>query len=419
MDWLESLNTAWHGLNANKVRSGLTMLGVIIGVASVIALLSIGQGVQESITGSITGAGSNLLFVAPGSFQMGGVETPSGSAASLTYADAQAIADPRNVPDAALVAPEFTMNTQVIFGSANINTKVTGITPEYLAAFGLEIGRGRFLTEGDVDGRDTVAVLGSAAARDLFGGFDPIGQKIKVSIPGAGGGRVSLTVVGILSPQGGSRFSDPDNAILVPITTAQTKLFDGRNARGETIVTSINVVAVDDTHVDSLTEQINTLLLRRHGFKADEEGDFSVVSQADLLATITQVTNILVVFLGAIAAISLLVGGIGIMNIMLVSVTERTREIGLRKAMGARKVDILTQFLLEAVILSLAGGAIGIALGVGIAKLVDASGVTNAIITPDAILLAVSFSVAVGLFFGIYPANHAASLRPIEALRYE
>jgi len=417
MDWLESLITAWHGLNANKVRSGLTMLGVIIGVASVIALLSIGQGVQQSITGSITGAGSNLLFVAPGSFQMGGVEAPSGSSASLTYADAQAIADPRNVPDAAIVAPEFTGNTQVIFGSANINTKVTGVTPEYLAAFGMEVGRGRFITEGDVSGRGTVAVLGSTAAKDLFGGFDPIGQKIKVSMPG--GGRVSLTVVGILSPQGGSRFSDPDNAVIVPITTAQTKIFDGRNAQGESLVTSVNVVVGNEERVDEITDQINTLLLKRHGFKPGEEGDFSVVSQADLLATLTQVTNILVVFLGVIAAISLLVGGIGIMNIMLVSVTERTREIGLRKAMGATKVDILTQFLLEAIILSLAGGALGIALGVGIALLVDASGMTHAIITPDAILLAVSFSVAVGLFFGIYPANHAAGLRPIEALRYE
>ncbi len=419
MDWIESLTTAWNGLNANKMRSGLTMLGVIIGVAAVIALLSIGQGVQESITGSITGAGSNLLFVAPGSFQMGGVEAPSGSAASLTYADAQAIADSRNVPDASIIAPEFTGNTQVIFGSANINTKVTGATPEYLTAFGMEVSRGRFITEGDVSGRGAVVVLGSTAASDLFGGFDPIGQKIKISMPGAAGGRVSLTVVGILSPQGGSRFSDPDNAIIVPITTAQTKIFDGRNAQGESVVTSVNVVVGNEERVDAITSQITTLLLRRHGFKPGEEGDFSVVSQADLLATLTQVTNILVVFLGAIAAISLLVGGIGIMNIMLVSVTERTREIGLRKAMGARKVDILTQFLLEAIILSLAGGAIGIALGVGIALLVNASGVTHAVITSQSVMLAVSFSVAVGLFFGIYPANHAAGLKPIEALRYE
>ena len=419
MDWLESLITAWNGLNANKLRAGLTMLGVIIGVAAVIALLSIGQGVQASITGSISGAGSNLLFVAPGAYQFGGVQSPSGSAASLTYADAKAIADPRNVPDAAIVAPEFTMQTQVIFGSANINTKVTGVNTEYLSAFGLEIARGRFISESDVSGRGTVAVLGSDAARDLFGGFDPIGQKIKISIPGAEGGRISLTVVGILSPQGGSRFSDPDNAILVPITTAQTKIFDGRNAQGESIVTSVNVVVGNEERVDEITDQINALLLRRHGFNADEEGDSSVVSQADLLATLTQVTNILVVFLGAIAAISLLVGGIGILNIMLVSVTDRTREIGLRKAMGARKVDILTQFLLEAIILSLAGGAIGIALGVGIAMLVNASGVTSAIVTSQSIILAVSFSVVVGLFFGIYPANHAASLRPIEALRYE
>ena len=419
MDWLESLTTAWNGLKANKMRSGLTMLGVIIGVAAVIALLSIGQGVQESITGSISGAGSNLLIVAPGAYQFGGVQSPGGSAATLTYADAQAIADQRNVPDASIVAPEFTMSSQVVFGSANINAKISGIDPQYLPALGLEIASGRFINETDVSRRGAVAVLGSDSARDLFGGFDPIEQKIKVSMPGATGGRISLTVVGVLVPQGGSRLSDPDNAIYVPITTAQTKIFDGRNAQGEAVVTSVNVVAGDDERVDEVTDQITTLLLRRHGFKPDEDGDFSVVSQADLLATLTQVTNILVVFLGAIAAISLLVGGIGIMNIMLVSVTERTREIGLRKAVGATKGDILTQFLLEAIILSLAGGAIGIALGVGIALLVDRSGVTNAIITTESVMLAVGFSVAVGLFFGIYPANHAASLRPIEALRYE
>jgi putative ABC transport system permease protein len=418
-DTLESLQSAWEGLIANKMRSGLTMLGVVIGVAAVIALLSIGQGVQESITGSITGAGSNLLFVAPGSFKMGGVESPGGSASSLTYADALAIADPRNVPDAALVAPEFGMNTQVIFGSANLNAQVTGVTPTYQPAFDLEVARGRFISESDVNGRSAVAVLGSQAARDLFGGFDPLGQKIKVAIPGAGGGRIALTVVGVLAPKEGSRSADPDNAILAPITTAQTKIFEGRNALGEPIVIRVNVEAVSEERVDTVASQITALLLRRHGFGPDEEGDFSVTTQADLLATVQQVTNILVVFLGAIAAISLLVGGIGIMNIMLVSVTERTREIGLRKAVGARKSDILVQFLLEAIVLSVIGGALGIVVGVGIAKLVDASGVTQAVVSSQAILLAVSFSVAVGLFFGIYPANRAASLKPIEALRYE
>ncbi len=418
-DILEGLQSAWDGLTANKMRAGLTMLGVIIGVAAVIALLSIGQGVQESITGSITGAGSNLLFVAPGSYQFGGVQSPSGSAANLTYTDALAIADRRNVPDAAIVAPEFSASTQVVFGSANINTKVNGITPYYQSAFGLEVAQGRFIGESDVTGRTTVAVLGSQAARDLFGGFDPLGQKIKVSIPGVGGGRVSLTVIGVLAPKGGSRFSNPDDAILTPITTAQTKIFNGRNALGEAVVTTVNVEAVSESRVEAVTDQITTLMLRRHGFGPGEEGDFSVVSQADLLTSIKQITNILVVFLGAIAAISLLVGGIGIMNIMLVSVTERTREIGLRKAVGARKSDVLVQFLLEAIVLSVIGGAIGIAFGVSIAKLVDASGVTHAIVSPQAIFLAVSFSVAVGLFFGIYPANHAASLKPIEALRYE
>jgi putative ABC transport system permease protein len=419
MDWLESLLAAWDSLTANKMRAGLTMLGVIIGVAAVIALLSIGQGVQTSITGSIAGAGSNLLFVAPGAFQFGGIQSPGGSAASLTYADALAIADQRNVPDAVRVAPEFGMNTQVIFGSANINAKVNGVTPAYQQSFGLAVTRGRFINESDVTGRTMVVVLGSQAARDLFGGFDPLGQKIKVSIPGVGGGRVSLTVVGVLAPKGGSRMSNPDDAILPPITTAQTKIFDGRNALGETIVTAVNVEAAAEDRVDVVAAQINTLLLRRHGFDPGEEGDFSVVTQADLLTSIQQITNILVVFLGSIAAISLLVGGIGIMNIMLVSVTERTREIGLRKAVGARRSDILIQFLLEAILLSIVGGAIGIATGVGIAKLVDAAGVTKALVSPQAILLAVTFSVAVGVFFGIYPANRAAALNPIEALRHE
>ena len=234
------------------MRSGLTMLGVIIGVAAVIALLSIGQGVQESITGSISGAGSNLLIVAPGAYQFGGVQSPGGSAATLTYADAQAIADQRNVPDASIVAPEFTMSSQVVFGSANINAKISGIDPQYLPALGLEIASGRFINETDVSRRGAVAVLGSNSARDLFGGFDPIETETKDLMPGATGGQISLTVVGVLVPQGGSRLSDPDNAIYVPITTAQTKIFDGRNAQGEAVVTSVNVVAGDDRRVDEV-----------------------------------------------------------------------------------------------------------------------------------------------------------------------
>jgi len=418
-DITENLRVAMGGLVVNKMRSALTMLGVIIGVAAVVALMSVGQGAQAAITGEISSAGSNLLFVLPGVVTMGPVHGSGGSAITLTHADAEAIADPRDVPDAALVAPEFSQSTQVIFGDANVNAKVVGCTPEYPEAFGLEVAQGRFVQARDVNGRSLVAVLGYQAAQDLFGNFDPLGQKIRVNIPGATGGRVSLTVVGVLVEKGGSRMSSPDDAVLVPITTAQTKIFSGRNALGEPMVSTINVVAVSEDRADAAAEEIESLLLRRHGFDPDEDGDFTVFSQADMLTMATEVTDTLTVFLGAIAAISLLVGGIGIMIIMLVSVTERTREIGIRKAVGARRADILAQFLLEAVVLSLLGGLIGVLGGVGIAKLVDMTGMLTSVVTLDSILLAVGFSLAVGLFFGIYPANRAGALNPIEALRYE
>ncbi len=417
-DLLENLRVSWDGLMANKMRSVLTMLGIIIGVAAVIALLAIGAGAQQAITGQITSVGSNLLMVTPGAMRFGPVQGSVGSAATLTLADAEAIADPRQVPDVTTVAPAFAQNTQVVFGSANVNAQVTGVTPEYQQAFDLEVVRGTFVQLQDLNGRANVAVLGHQAAEDLFGRFDPVGQKIKVSIPGSAG-RVSLTVIGVLAEKGDSRLNNTDDAVLVPITTAQTKIFNGRNALGEPIVTQINIVVASDDRTEAAIEQMNALLLRRHGFEPDEQGDFSLLSQADLLSMAGQVTGILTVFLGAIAAISLLVGGIGIMNIMLVSVTERTREIGIRKAVGARKADILVQFLLEAVVLSLLGGLIGILLGVGIARVVDTSGVMNSLVTPNSVLLAVGFSLAVGLFFGIYPANRAAGLNPIEALRYE
>ena len=419
-DTLENLRVAWDGLLANKMRSGLTMLGVIIGVGAVISLLSIGEGAQAAITSQITDIGTNLLFVSPGAASFGPVRGATGSAATLTYDDAEAIADLSNVPDAAVVAPEYSRNTQIIFGDANINASVTGTTAEYLSAFGLGVASGRFIEERDVNKRANVAALGHQAAQDLFGGFDPIGQKIKVALSGENGGRVSLTVVGVLDEKGGSSMgSSPDDAVFVPISTAQTKIFEGRNPRGEFMVTRVNVVAASEDQAEVVENQLNTLLRNRHGLDPNEEADFNVMNQADMLEMATEVTGILTVFLGAIAAISLLVGGIGIMNIMLVSVTERTREIGIRKAVGARKADILTQFLLEAVVLSLLGGLIGILMGVGIARLVDTSGVMNSVVTLSSVLLAVGFSLVVGLFFGIYPANRAAGLNPIEALRYE
>jgi putative ABC transport system permease protein len=408
---------ALDGLLANKMRSSLTMLGVVIGVGAVIALMSIGEGAQTSITEQINSVGSNLVFVSAGSRGMGPVRG-AGGRAPITYDDAKAIADPRHVPDALAVAPEFGQNTQVIFGNENINVSVTGVTPEYQLAYnGMELANGRFIQDKDVDGRGNVAVLGYQSAVDLFGGFDPVGQKIKVVM--TNGGRVSLTVVGVLVEQNSSGIGDPNEEIFVPISTAQTKIFDGRNSLGELIVSSVNVMAASEEQAAAVVGEITTLMRERHDIESGNDDDFYVMNQADMLDMANQITGILTAFLGAIAGISLLVGGIGIMNIMLVSVTERTREIGLRKAVGARKSDILIQFLLEAVVLSLLGGVLGILLGAGLGKLVDLTGLMRAVITLDSVLLAVSFSVAVGLFFGIYPANQAAKLNPIEALRYE
>ena len=333
--------------------------------------------------------------------------------------DAEAIANSRSVPDAATVAPQFGQNAQVIFGNENINVSVTGITPEYQDALsGVEVVNGRFIEEKDVVGRSNVAVLGYQSAIDLFGGFDPVGQKIKVTLPNDGG-RVSLTVVGVLAEQNSSRMSDPNEIVLTPITTAQTKMFNGRDSLGKPIVSNITVVAAAEDRADAAVDEITTLLRDRHGLDADEDDDFMVMSQDDMLEMANQITGIMTAFLGAIAGISLLVGGIGIMNIMLVSVTERTREIGIRKAVGARKADILIQFLLEAVVLSLLGGLLGILLGVGLGKLVDMTGMIESLVTMDSVLMAVGFSLAIGLFFGIYPANQAAGMNPIEALRYE
>ena len=413
MNVIESVRLAVHGLSANKMRSGLTMLGIIIGVGAVIALLSIGQGAQKAITEQIQGIGSNLIFVMPGTFTQGGASFGMGTLASLTLEDAEAIADPLNCPDAAAVAPQLTRNAQVVYRNRNANVSVVGTTPEYTFVRKVEVDQGLFFNAQELASSARVAVLGSGLAVDLFDVESPVGQMIYIN-------RIPFRVMGVLVERGGPGGGGAiDNSAFVPISTARARLFGSTTARGGgRAVSLINVSAISEKRVDAVIEQITEVLRRRHKIQYQED-DFTVASQKDILGVLNQVTDILTIFLGAIAAISLLVGGIGIMNIMLVSVTERTREIGIRKAVGAKRRDIMVQFLIEAMVLGIIGGVIGIGFGAVAAAAVNATGVLVTSLSIQAVTLAVTFSVAVGLFFGLYPATRAASLNPIEALRYE
>lgn len=415
-DLWENVRVALDGLLSNKLRSSLTMLGVIIGVGAVIALMSIGAGAQAEITSQINSIGTNLLIVMP--MSSGRVGGGSGSTAYITMDDVEALSNPLNVRDTLYVVPEYSTNGQIIFGDQNFSVTALGTIPDYLPLNDLTLAQGEFISQSDLDKSSKVAVLGSQVAEDLFGDFSPVGQKIKIT-NADGTQKTTLKVIGVLEEQGGSMFNSVDSNIIVPISTAQTKLTNARNVYGDLTVNRVNISAPSEDVVDAVNAQIEAVLRIEHKLSALDDADFQVINQADLLEMATTVTDTMTVFLGAIAGISLLVGGIGIMNIMLVSVTERTREIGLRKAVGARKGDVLLQFLMEAVILSLIGGVVGILLGVGIGQLVNLTGLITSVVTVDSILLAVGFSFAIGLFFGIYPANQAANLNPIEALRYE
>jgi putative ABC transport system permease protein len=417
MNIVESFRIALDALNANKLRGLLTMLGVIIGVAAVIALTSLGKGAQAQITGQVQSLGTNLLFVNPGQArQQSNVSGGFGGAQSLTYEDAQAIADQLGGLVIG-VAPERSTGVQLIARGQNWRTRVVGVTPDYETVRNFKVASGEFVNQSQVDARASVIVLGATVAQNLFGDSDPVGETVRVSAFGETG--TNARVVGVLESKGGGLQNQDDMAIM-PITTVMTRLSPQRSIQAGDLVSTITVQVADESLIDQTIQEIATLLRERHRVAED---DFVISSQRDFLATIAQVTGLFTAFLGAVAGISLVVGGIGIMNIMLVSVTERTHEIGIRKAVGARRKDILSQFMIEALVVSLAGGAIGILAGMTISRLVGQVNISGqaipSIVSTESILLAVSVSAAVGLFFGIYPALRAARLNPIDALRYE
>jgi putative ABC transport system permease protein len=411
----ESLAIAIRSLLANKLRSALTMLGVIIGVGAVITLMSVGRGAQAAITSSFEEMGTNVLYVMSTSAEGGGMMALQYGATTpnLTLEDARALERIDSVT--AVVS----VNENIVEITADGESKVSiihGATPEYQEVYKYTIAYGEFFSDSDVASRDRVVVLGSTVAEDLFGDEDPIGQWVKVQ-----GKR--FTVIGVLEPKGGAIMGvSMDDIVVTPITTFQTRLFTQRTPSGEDAVQSIALSVASAEAVDDVTYEIEDILRRRHRIAADEKNDFAVVSMEQMLGQLQQVFGIFTIVLGAIASISLLVGSIGIMNIMLVSVTERTREIGIRKAVGAKRRDILVQFLLEAAVLSLLGGAVGIIGGWMLSfliSLVDIGGITlHSVVSADIIILAVSVSVIIGLASGVYPAMRAARLNPIDALRY-
>jgi putative ABC transport system permease protein len=419
MGLTEQLRVALRALSVNKLRSSLTMLGIIIGVGAVITLLSVGQGVQNLVTGQLQSIGTNLLFVVPGNMSDSQMQARSGGFQQMTLADAIAIGDPANAPDVIAVAPELMSSAEVSYGKKTVRVNTSGVTPIYETVRNFPVTDGRFISETDINSKARVAVIGSRIAERLFTeqGLYPLGASIKVN-------NVPFKVVGVLESKGGGggmMGGNQDEVVLVPLSTAHERLFQrNHNSRGEPLVSVAYAQVVSEDRMSEAADQISSALRARHDIAFEDDDDFSVINQRDLVAIFGQITGVLTLFLGAIAGISLLVGGIGIMNIMLVSVTERTREIGLRKAVGAKRRDILMQFLIESVVLSLIGGLLGIAIGAlaawGISQLQSD---LTAVVTPQSIILATSFSAAVGLFFGIYPATRAARLNPIEALRYE
>lgn len=400
----ESFLMAWASLIANKMRSILTMLGIIIVVAAVIALVSIGNGVKQDIQNSISSLGSNLLMVMPGAPRTPGVRPSQGSMKSLKVSDYQAISK----LDGVKAASPYTANSYVtIYQSKNWTTTVSGVSSNFQDVNNWTMAEGRFISSKNVENRERVAVVGQTVVKNLFAGEDPVGKEIRVK-------NIPFRVIGVLNSKGnGTMGNDQDDVIFIPYTTAMERV------EGVDYLRMVYVVASDDNGIDRLQSDIENLLRVRHSIKDTNLDDFNIQNMKSIMETMEQTTGTLTLFLGAVAAISLVVGGIGIMNIMLVSVTERTREIGIRKALGATYFVIVTQFLIEAVVISLMGGLIGIALGIGASKLIGLASGMSTVISVPTIVLSFAFSMAIGLVFGIYPARKAAKLNPIDALHYE
>jgi putative ABC transport system permease protein len=404
---------ALENLNANKMRSMLTVLGIVIGVAAVIAMLSIGRGAQASITSQIESIGTNLVYVTPGSTSEGGVQSAAGSAGTLTLDDADALAELSNVEAVASVTSSF---VQVVYQGLNANTRLMGVTPGYETVSSLTLADGEFISESDQSARSLVVVLWSSVAEDLFGSTSGVvGQKVRLN-------GQSYKVIGVLESKGGTGFMNQDDQVFIPLSTALYRLVGGARFRGSSVISQITIKASSSKVVDQVVSEVTATMRDRHD-TVEGADDFTVSSQKDTLDAATEVADTLTIFLGGVAGISLAVGGIGILNIMLTTVTERTHEIGLRKAIGAKRKDILLQFLVEAMVLSLLGGILGAALGWTVASLMVQVQFSGSTITPvvglDSVLLATMFSMVVGLFFGIYPATRASRLLPVEALRYE
>jgi putative ABC transport system permease protein len=403
------LRVALTALTVNKMRTVLTMLGIVIGVAAVIALVAVGAGAQAAVVSNLEGLGSNLLTVSAGtSFGFSGRGLQQNTR-SLTNEDVQAIEGLATA--VAEVAPEYGSNVTATYQGETKSTSVTGTTANYDEVRNWDLARGRFISDGDNANIAMVVVLGQTTVEDLFGStlVNPVGQTVRIN-------RQNYQVVGVVKSKGEGGFGNQDDIIFMPLRTAQLKL----GGAGNQVVRTINLQARSAEEMDLAQAQVTAILRTLHGLQIGESDDFSVQNQADIVGVLEETTGTFTTLLGSIAAISLLVGGIGIMNIMLVSVTERTREVGLRKAVGANRADILVQFLAEAIVLSVLGGLVGTALGVGGAQVISPLlGSTAALVTPESVALALAVSLGIGVFFGFYPANRAAQLNPIDALRYE